>query len=121
MNFLILILLVNFLAIFAQEKYKQQRKLLPNGGLTLYWGVEYGRFYFKTVSKTSKHVLLLFSYNDVPTDGILTGLDDNQKPFMRDLHLDFAGGLDINFVEGRCTNYFQHYFRLSRKCVQFST
>ena len=97
MNFLSLILLVNFLAIFAQEKYKQQRELLPNGGLTLHWGVEYGRFYFKTVSKTSKHVLLLFSYNDVPTDGILTGLDANQKPFMRDLHLDFAGGLDIKF------------------------
>ena len=91
MKFLVFLLLVNLLPVFAQEKYKQQKELLPNGELTLYWGVEYGRFYFKTVSKSDKQILLLFSYNDIPTDGIISGLDQTQKAIIKDLHLDFAG------------------------------
>ena len=77
--------------ISAQEKYKQQRTLLPNGGLTLSWGVEFDRLYFKLVSKNAKSVAFVLSYNDIPTDGIFAGYYKEDSDFIHDLHLDFAG------------------------------
>ena len=81
--------------INAQEKYKQRRSLLPNGGLELFWGVEFDRLYFKLVSKNAKHIAFALSYSDIPTDGIIAGYDEQKNEFINDLHLDFAG----NFAE----------------------
>ena len=70
---------------------RQSKDLIPNGRLNLSWKVSEGRIFFKIVAKGSKSVSLLFSYNDVPTDGFKAGLDDNSNFFLYDLHLDFAG------------------------------
>ena len=89
--------LLNFILvpilITAQEKYKQRRTLLPNGGLDLFWGVEFDRLYLKLVSKKAKHIAFALSYNDIPTDGIIAGHDAENNEFLRDLHLDFAGNI----------------------------
>ena len=79
--------------INAQEKYKQRRTLLPNGGLDLFWGVEFDRLYLKLVSKKAKHIMFALSYNDIPTDGIIAGHDAEKNEILRDLHLDFAGNI----------------------------
>ena len=71
--------------------FRQSKDLLPNGRLKLSWEVIQDRIWFKIVAKGSKSVSFLFSYNDVPTDGFQAGLNDNEKFFLYDLHLDFAG------------------------------
>ena len=88
-------------SIFGQEseKYTQNKELLPNGVLRLYWTVAYGRFYFKTVTGRGDNVVLAYSYNDVPIDGFIAGYDDNQEKFINDLHIDFAGKLSFNIEE----------------------
>ena len=84
--FILIPILIN-----AQEKYKQRRTLLSNGGLDLFWGVEFDRLYLKLVSKKAKHIAFALSYTDIPTDGIIAGQDAENNRFIRDLHLDFAG------------------------------
>lgn len=85
------LLLLMSMSVFGQEKYKQYRKNLLDGKLSLYWGTEYDRIYFKIEAKDSKQVLFLFSYNEVPTDGFVAGIDGENNEILRDLHLDFAG------------------------------
>ena len=82
-----------FQLIFGEEseKYTQNKELLPNGVLTLYWTVAYGRFYFKTVTGRGDNVVLAYSYNDVPIDGFIAGYDESATKFINDLHIDFAG------------------------------
>ena len=72
-------------------QYRQSKDLLASGRLRLGWTVSEGRIYLKVTAKGSKSVTLLFSYNDVPTDGFNAGLDHNSTFFFNDLHLDFAG------------------------------
>ena len=72
-------------------QYRQSKDLLARGRLRLGWTVSEGRIYLKVTAKGSKSVTLLFSYNDVPTDGFNAGLDHNSTFFFNDLHLDFAG------------------------------
>ena len=84
------LLMLMSMNVFAQEKYKQYRNLL-NGRLSIYWGIEYDRLYFKAEAKNSKQIVLLFSFNDVPTDGLVAGFDQDNNKILEDLHLDFAG------------------------------
>ena len=89
---MILALLIFFLhALATSAQYSQQRELLQGGKLTLAWGVEGERLHFKLVSAASKSVVLLFSYSDVPTDGMIVGQSEDGAQVGRDLHLDFAG------------------------------
>ena len=80
-----------YLEFSRATDYRQSQDLLPNGRLKLSWGVTPDRISFKIEAKGSKSVSLLFSYNDVPTDGFQAGLDEKGKLFLFDLHLDFAG------------------------------
>ena len=93
LNLVLVPILIN-----AQEKYKQQRTLLPNGGLDLFWGVEFERLYLKLVSKKAKNIAFALSYTDIPTDGIIAGYDAEKNEFISDLHLDFAGNMKISIV-----------------------
>ena len=89
--------LINFIVIpiliHAQEKYKQRRTLLSDGGLDLYWGVEFDRLYLKLVSKNANNILFALSYTEIPTDGFIAGHDAEKNKFIHDLHLDFAGNI----------------------------
>ena len=96
---MILALLIFFLhALATSAQYSQQRELLQGGKLSLAWGVEGERLHFKLVSAASKSVVLLFSYSDVPTDGMIVGQSEDGAQVGRDLHLDFAGILEYNLV-----------------------
>ena len=92
---IVLISVMHPLVTSVPERYSQQRELLPGGKLTLAWGVEGGRVHFKLVSAASKSVVLLFSYSDVPTDGMIVGQSEDGAQVGRDLHLDFAGILGV--------------------------
>ena len=107
LNLVLVPILIN-----AQEKYKQQRTLLPNGGLDLFWGVEFERLYLKLVSKKAKHIAFALSYTDIPTDGIIAGYDAEKNEFISDLHLDFAGNISIYLLR------FNPVFRFSGKHLQ---
>ena len=88
MNLQYLLLFVS--TVLGQEKYKQSKQLL-NGRFSFFWGVEYDRLYFKILAKNSKFLTLSYSYNDVPTDGFIAGLDSQGNGIIKDIHLDFAG------------------------------
>ena len=88
MNLQYLLLFVS--TVLGQEKYKQSKQLL-NGRFSFFWGVEYDRLYFKILAKNSKFLALSYSYNDVPTDGFIAGLDSQGNGVIKDIHLDFAG------------------------------
>ena len=89
---IILLPILSFYLVFSQATdYRQSKDLLPDGRLKLRWGISQDRISFKIEAKGSKSVSFLFSYNDVPTDGFQAGLDENDKVFLYDLHLDFAG------------------------------
>ena len=87
---IVLISVLHPLVTSVPERYSQQRELLP-GKLSLAWGAEGGRLHFKLVAAGSKSVVLLFSYSDVPTDGMIVGHSEDGAQVVRDLHLDFAG------------------------------
>ena len=88
---IVLISLLHPLVTSVPERYSQQRELLPGGKLSLAWGVEGDKLHFKLVAAGSKSVVLLFSYSDVPTDGMIVGHSEDGAQVVRDLHLDFAG------------------------------
>ena len=85
------LLIFSLHALATSAQYSQQRELLPGGKLSLGWGVEGDKLHFKLVAAGSKAVVLLFSYSDVPTDGMVVGHSEDGAQVVRDLHLDFAG------------------------------
>ena len=78
-----LISVLHPLVTSVPERYSQRRQLLPGGKLSLAWGVEGERLHFKLVAAASKAVVLLFSYSDVPTDGMVVGHSEDGAQVVR--------------------------------------
>ena len=64
---------------------------MAGGKLSLSWRTDQERFHFKLEGLSSSYVGLAFSYNSLPVDGFVAGIDDTGDIFAEDLHLDFAG------------------------------
>ena len=75
----------------SSDSYTQHRQLMPGGKLTLSWRTDRERMYFQLSGKSSAYVGLAFSYNSLPVDGFIAGLDTAAEVFAVDVHLDYAG------------------------------
>ena len=70
---------------------------MVGGKLVLSWVVEEEMFFFKLSSMTKGYVGLAFSYNDLPLDGFIAGVDNEGDDYVLDLHLDYAGDIRWNW------------------------
>ena len=59
--------------------------------MILNWEVEEEMFFFKLSGLTMGYVGLAFSYNDIPADGFIAGVNGQGEQYGLDLHLDYAG------------------------------
>ena len=73
------------------KTYDQHKQLMAGGKLVLSWSTDEEMFHFKLSGHMSGYVGLAFSYNSLPVDGFVAGLDDAGEIFAVDLHLDYAG------------------------------
>ena len=64
---------------------------MTGGKLSLSWRTDQEMFHFQLVGLSSSYVGLAFSYNSLPVDGFVAGIDDAGDIFAEDLHLDYAG------------------------------
>ena len=55
------------------------------------WEVEDDTLFFKLSGLTSGYVGLAFSYNDLPQDGFIAGVDEQGEPYGRHLQLNYTG------------------------------
>ena len=60
------------------------------------WIVEDDLFLFKLTCNTRGYVGLAFSYSDLPLDGFVAGVGEDDDPYVHDLHLDFAGKTNLS-------------------------
>ena len=75
--------------------YHQVREIMEGGKMILSWEVEVDTFFFKLSGLTRGYVGLAFSYNDLPEDGFIAGVDGQGEQYGVDLHLEHAGREDI--------------------------
>ena len=71
--------------------YGQVKDMMKGGKMVLNWEVEDKVLFFKLSGRTKGYVGLAFSYNNVPEDGFIAGVDDQGDQYVFDLHLDHAG------------------------------
>ena len=71
--------------------YNQHKQLMAGGKLVLSWSTDDEMFHFKLSGLGSRYVGLAFSYNSLPVDGFIAGVDGAGEIFAVDLHLDYAG------------------------------
>ena len=71
--------------------YDQHRQLMTRGKLSLSWRTDQEMVHFKLEGLSSSYVGLAFSYNNLPVDSFVAGIDDTGDIFAEDLHLDYAG------------------------------
>ena len=71
--------------------YGKVTEMMKEGKMVLNWEVEGKVLFFKLSGQTNGYVGLAFSYNNVPEDGFIAGVDDQGDQYVFDLHLDHAG------------------------------
>ena len=64
---------------------------MKEGKMILSWEVEEGTIFFKLSGLTSGFVGLAFSYNDLPQDGFIAGVDEQGEQYGWHLQLNHTG------------------------------
>ena len=91
MGFVIAFLFSLWIKLATSRDYSQVMELMKGGKMVLHWEVEEGMFFFKLSGITKGHMGLAFSYNDIPEDGFVAGVDGQGDQYVSDLHLDHVG------------------------------
>ena len=73
------------------REYHHVREIMEEGKMILNWEVEDDTLFFKLSGLTSGYVGLAFSYNDLPQDGFIAGVDEQGKQYGQHLQLNYTG------------------------------
>ena len=87
----IVILLSLWTKLSMCREYRQVTEIMEGGKMILNWEVEDETFLFKLSGLTRGYIGLAFSYNDLPADGFIAGVDGEGHNYDVALHLDHAG------------------------------
>ena len=97
MIFYFLIFFVLTYSISLCQEYLHTKELVAGNKnkMMISWIVENELFLFKLTCNTRGYVGLAFSYSDLPLDGFVAGVGEDDDPYVHDLHLDFAGKTNL--------------------------
>ena len=73
------------------REYHHVREITEEGKMILKWEVEEETLFFKLSGQTSGFVGLAFSYNDLPQEGFIAGVDDQGEQYGWQLQLNHTG------------------------------
>jgi hypothetical protein len=88
-------MMVMLLSLWTREsicrEYHHVRDIMEEDKMILNWEVEEETLFFKLSGQTSGYVGLAFSFNDLPQDGFIAGVDEQGEQYHRYLHLNHTG------------------------------
>ena len=96
MDFIILVLFLITQSFCVEYLHTKNLALNNNKILGLSWEVTDQRFKFKLSSNSLGALGLAFSYSDLPLDGVVIDVQDENRVIFHDLHLDYAGKRDTH-------------------------
>ena len=93
------------------RSYDQHKQLMAGGKLVLSWATDQEMFHFRLSGLSCTYVGLAFSYNNLPVDAFVAGVNQDQEVFAEDLHLDYAGTGSLSFVQLKILIFFRFSIR----------